>query len=414
MKGGPGQLVVGNCFHLRAASPRPPPVPLERSLRIAILLNPFDLAVKGGEYAPQLARELLGRGHHVRGFGAPSGVIPRSGAELDPSGQATKLEFPGVVGFRPDVVIAYDALSPAAFLGARAAGKLGVPLVLVEAGTSTGGRWHERALRWCGERLWGRYVRKRVSQVIALDPVARAQALDEGFADSKVRVLPQGVDLASFRPGLTSHLVRHHRILGRVLLYVGRVTPDRGLEVLIHAFARTLGQGRDWSLVIAGEGPSSARQSLLALVNRQGISASVHWLPAPRAEELPGLLGSASLLAVPATDDGVRGVQIPRAMACGLPVLASRMPRFEGLVEDEGCGLLVDAGDVVAWTDALRRASSAPESRKRWGLRGRQLAEERLGWAVVAREVEALLIGAVDGVTEAGSADSPESDARRA
>lgn len=391
-----------------------PPVLLERSLRIAILLNPFDLAVKGGEYAPQLARELLGRGHHVRGFGAPPGVIPRSGAELDPSGQATKLEFPGVMGFRPDAVVAYDALSPAAFLGARAAGKLGAPLVLVEAGTSTGGRWHERALRWSGERLWGHFVRRRVSRVIALDPVARAQALDEGFTEAQVRVLPQGVNLSTFRPGLTSHLVRHHGILGRVLLYVGRVSLDRGLEVLIHAFARTMGQGRDWSLVIAGDGPSSARQSLLALVNRQGISASVHWLPAPRAEELPGLLGNASLLAVPAQDDGVRGVQIPRAMACGLPILASRMPRFAGLLEDGECGLLVAPGDVEAWTDALRRASASPEARKRWGQRGRELAEERLDWAVVAGEVEELLRSAVAEAAVENEDSLNSSRARRA
>jgi hypothetical protein len=57
------------------------------SLRIALLLDPLsvyledplNLRFKWGNHAPQLAQELLSRGHSVRGFGAPPGFIPRSG-----------------------------------------------------------------------------------------------------------------------------------------------------------------------------------------------------------------------------------------------------------------------------------------------------------------------------------------------
>jgi glycosyltransferase involved in cell wall biosynthesis len=364
---------------------------VEEALRIAILLDPFSLSVKGGDHAPRLAQELLGRGHLLRGFGAPPGVIPRSGATLEGEG-AGGLEFPGVVGFAPDVVVAYDALSPAAFLGARAAGRLEVPLVLVEAGVLLGGRWHERLLRWTGERLWGAFVRRRVSRVVALDPPARDQALEEGFAPERLRVLPAGVDPSIYRPGLASHLVRSHRIAGRVVLYVGRLDHGRGLETLVQAFARTLGQGRDWALVLAGDGPRPARQALRALVDRQGIGARVHWLAGPREEELPGLLGSATLLAVPAEDGRVRGLHIPRALACGIPVLASRLPRFEALVEDDGCGLLVPAGDLDAWSAALQRAGSAPEARRRWARRAREVVEERLSWEAVGAAFERVLL----------------------
>jgi len=381
---------------------------VERTLRIAILLNPFDLAVKGGEYAPQLARELLGRGHYLRGFGAPPGVIPRSGGDAAPGGGELKPEAPGVVGFRPDVVVAYDALSPAAFLGARAARKLDAPLVLIEAGSSAGGSRTTRLLRWIGERLWGVFVRRRASAVVVLDPVARAQSLGEGFAEDLIRVLPAGVDLGSFRPGLTSSFVRRHRIVGRLLLYVGKLSQDRGLQELIDAFARTVGQAHDWNLVLAGDGPTRSRQALRAQVSRLGIGASVHWLPTPSVEELPGLMGSATLLAVPAVDDRVRGIHIPRALACGLPVLASRLPRFEGLLEDDGSGLLVEPGSVQAWSAAIVRAAGAPMARKRWSQRAREIAEDRLDWAVVAEGFEEILLEAVDGRPPgAGAGESP-------
>jgi glycosyltransferase involved in cell wall biosynthesis len=358
--------------------------------RIALVVNPFTLRVKGGQHAPALARELLGSGYAVRGFGAPEGLIPRSGEELDDQGRPIGTGLGGILRFRPDLIVAYDALSPAAFQGARAARALKVPLVLVEAGFAGDGSWWERLLRRVGERLWGRFVRRMARRVVALDPVAQAQAVREGFDAERVVNLPSGVSLDVYRPGLSSSQVGDHSIHGRILLYVGRLTTGRGLEVLIESFAHTVGQRSDWSLVLAGDGPERAR--LRAHAGRLGIGSRVHWLGRPRKEELPGLMGAATLLAVPALDDTVRGKQIPRAMACGLPVIASRLPRFEFLVEDNESGLLVAAGDLSAWTAALGRAAVSPESRKRWGVRARQIAEQRLAWPVVARHFEELFL----------------------
>lgn len=355
------------------------------SLRIALVLDPITLASKAGEHPPQLAAELLGRGHVVRGFGAPPGLIPRSGDEME-DGAAAPMTLPG---FRPDVIVAYDALSSAAFRGARAARKLGCGLVLVEADPPGGGRFHERMLWRSGEWLWGSYVRRTTHAVVALDPVARARALGEGFDPTRISILPQGVDLARFRPGLTSQLVASHRIRGRILLYVGRIELDRGLETLVAAFARTVGQREDWSLVLAGEG--GARLRLRAMCDRLGVASRVHWLPRPRREELPGLLGASTLLAVPALDDRVLGRVVVRAMASGLPVLASDLERLRFFVLPEETGLLAPPGDVGAWAAAIRRAAGSPVVRRRWGARARAVAEEKLSWSGVAEAFETLL-----------------------
>jgi glycosyltransferase involved in cell wall biosynthesis len=90
----------------------------------------------------------------------------------------------------------------------------------------------------------------------------------------------------------------------------------------------------------------------------------------------------------------VRGKNIMRAMACGLPVLASDRPSLRALVEPETSGLLVAAGDVTAWTDALRRASMSPDARRRWGRRGREIAESRFSWSHVATTFESLILRA--------------------
>lgn len=351
--------------------------------KIAVLVNPFTLESKGGGHGPTLARLLQARGHEVRGFGAPGTAFP--GLEVRDDGV-------GVTAFEPDYILAYDALSPAAWIGARSARKLGVPLILVEAGFAGDGRLHERFLRRAGQAMWGHYIRNTATAIVALDPFAANLALSEGFANERLKILPSGVDLEAFRPGLSNSMLHQHRVRGRILLYVGRVDDRRGLEVLIDAFARTVGQRSDWSLVLAGDG--SSRRRLRARVDRLGVGDRVHWLSRPERDDLPGLLCSSTLLAVPAIDNSVRGKQIGRAMACGIPVLASDLPRFSQFVRDDDCGLLAKAGDVDSWVQALGKACGSPEARKRWGTRGRELAERDLAWEHIAEQFEAVLASA--------------------
>ncbi|MBL8862877.1 MAG: glycosyltransferase family 4 protein [Planctomycetes bacterium] len=384
---------------------------MPQPLRIAILVNPFTLGRKWGAHAPELARELLGAGHTVRGFGAPPGALPRSGGSPEVEGGALADDVVGVTGYEPDAVIAYDSLSPAAWVGARAARKLHVPLVLVEAaaGEQRGRQWLFQAL---GRRLWGRTVRNATSAVVALDAVARERVLAHGFPASKIEVLPAGVDLAAYRPGLSSGIVTRHHIRGRVLLYVGRIAAERGLEVLVRAFAASVGQRADWSLVLAGEGP--ARAELRALIERLGIASRVHWTGLPRAEELPGLLSASTLLAIPALDDSVRGLNVTRAMACGLPILVSDRPNLQVLVEHDRHGLVVPAGDHAAWREALQRAAMSPDARRRWSLHVRAAAEERYAWPRVARRFEGLVLAAREALARGARSSNPLSDPSRA
>ncbi|HIF40828.1 MAG TPA: glycosyltransferase [Planctomycetes bacterium] len=361
---------------------------MHRPLRIALVVNPFRFKNRVPQHAPELARELLGCGHVVRGFGATPGAIPRSG-ELGTSGQGEPVV--SIDRFVPDVLVAYDALSPAAARAARCASKLNVPLFLVEEALPDRGRRLKRVVRWLGERLWGSYVRRRASRVIALDAAARAQAEEEGFDPERIHVLPGGVDLGHYRPNLTSPLPTQHGIRGRILLHLGRIDHDRGLEVLVEAFAHTVGRREGWTLVLAGTGP--AAHHLRAQASRLGIGARLCWLRTPREEELPGLLAASTLLVCPSLAEDVSGWRVRRALACGLPVLAGRGSRSEEFVEHDGCGLLIDEQDVAAWEEALTIATGSPERRRRWGLAARERAEERYAWPTIAKYFEALMLG---------------------
>jgi len=361
-------------------------------LRVALLLDPLSLSLNGrglhlkwAGHAPELAREFLGRGYHVRGFGAPPGLIPRSSADDVP--EDGRPVGNALVAFAPDVIVAYDALSPAAFRGARGARAVGATLVLVEGAWKGSLGWKGRSLRRVGEALWGAYVRRTAGAVVALDPLAEEQALKDGFAAPLVRVVPYGVDVQAFRPGLSSTLVARKRIRGRILLYVGKLARERGVQPLLAAFARTVGQRSDWNLVLAGSGP--LRAELRAMADRLGVGDRVHGLE-PRDEELPGLLGASTALAIPALGNEVVGRHAARALACGLPLLAADLPRLRPFVEHGENGLLVPEGSVESWAHAIQQLASAPLIRARWSRRSRELALERYSWPAVAESFEQL------------------------
>ena len=333
----------------------------------------------------------------MRAFGVPQGLIPGSG--LDGPDLATDLR-----GFRPDVIVAYVVDSPAAWKGARAAGRLGVPLILVEEGFPNRGRTFGRFLRHLGERLWGSLVERRASSILALDPVARRQLLERGFEAERIHVIPPGLDLSRYRPGLTSHLPAAHGIRGRILLVCAHLRAEVGLDRIVRAFADTVGSGGAWSLVFSGEGPAGA--SLRAQASRRGVGAQVHWLHSVRRDELAGLFGAATLLLAPSDPLDVPGWRLRRALACGLPVVAERFEGVETIVEPDGCGLVVGdpptegggegSADADAWAAALRRATSGPERRRRWSRRARELAEASYAWPRVAERFEALLFAALE------------------
>ena len=383
-----------------------------RSPRIALLVDAIHPRARASQQPAALAAALTRLGAVAEVVPIHAGVlarVPREGPlwreeerlrevqleaaaeEVCEAESAAESEAPddeavlgGLLKFCPDALVAYDGSSPAAWIGARASARLGRPLLLIEPAWTSMRSLRDRLLEGLGRRLWGRLVRAQARHVFAIDPLAEKLALEKGFKPEQVEVLPVGVDTDVFRAGRPTGWLTRFALRGRILLYVGPLEPGRGIEMLIRAFARSVGQREDWCLVLAGSGSLNHRCVIQA--SRLGISDRVHLVPYPGASELPGLLGASTLLAVPALDERTRGAQIPRALACGLPVIAADLERLSCQLIHGEHGLLVREGDEEAWRDALTRAASSPQLRRRWSAAGRELALTR-DWSLVASKV---------------------------
>jgi glycosyltransferase involved in cell wall biosynthesis len=154
---------------------------------------------------------------------------------------------------------------------------------------------------------------------------------------------------------------------------------------LISAFARTVGQRDDWSLVLLSSGRVPGR--LRACSDRLGVGARVHVLEV-EDDDLPGLFASATLVALPNRDDAPQGASVARACASGVPLLVSDLPRLRPLVESLDVGLWAAPGDLNDWTRVLGRVVAAPEARRRWGQAGLKAAQSTFAWPRVAAQVE--------------------------
>jgi glycosyltransferase involved in cell wall biosynthesis len=164
-----------------------------------------------------------------------------------------------------------------------------------------------------------------------------------------------------------------------VIIAIGRLTAQKGFDILIEAFARVAGKHPDWRLVIYGEGRD--RTELETLRDALSLQGRV---------ELPGItrnieiaFAEAGLFVLPSRFEGYPNALL-EALAAGLPAIATSGPGGASeILEDGKYGLQVAPGDVIAMASALDRMMSDPKLRAAYGANARnavaELNVERIG-----------------------------------
>ncbi len=256
----------------------------------------------------------------------------------------------------PDCVVSItDRMNVLALLASRG---FDAPIVIAERSDprhQSMGRIWEHLRRWTYPRCTA-----AVAQTQSV-----AQHLSALVGHRPVYVIPNGV----VAPAVTAAALTERD--ARTVVAMGRLSPEKGFDLLIEAFARLAPQHPDWQLQIAGDGPQ--RAALQQEVDRHGLGARIQlvgWVADP-AE----FLSRGALYVMSSRYEGFP-TSLLEAMACGLAVISSDCdsgPR--AIIRPEVDGLLVPVADPVAMMHAIDRLISDPVTRHGLGERAREVVD---------------------------------------
>lgn len=209
----------------------------------------------------------------------------------------------------------------------------------------------------------------------SMDELSEIRAL--GFR-APVAVVANGVDIPNLAPRSVPS--------GKTLLFLGRLHPKKGIDLLLEAWGLIANKHPDWSLQISGPGEKDHVTSLVTKAAALGLDRC-HFTGPVYGEAKAATYRAADLFVLPTHSENF-GMAVAEALAHGLPAVVSKGAPWSGL-EHEGAGWWV-GNDVPTLAATLDHAMAVPGQRLvSMGARGRAWMERDFGWAAIANQMEA-------------------------
>lgn len=375
----------------------------KRNVNIALIIGRFPPDVIGGAelQAQQLAIELVRRGHNVTVFTRryanrpyieeQDGYLIRRRDELSVPGLRMIWDMvPSVwqlAHHQPhiDVLLCYQTLN-SGMIGILAQALLGIPMVLSVRGNREYRLMNSGYQRFMVPPIFNHARRVILQSAFILEDmleqfqIAGKNELAEAV-QRKVDVIPNGIHLE------TINIVR-----GSKVVYVGRLIKNKGVADLIKAMKEL----PERELVIIGDGPD--RERLESMSQGMAITFSGQVTPS----EVRRFLQQARALVLPSyLGDGLPNV-ILEAMACGVPVLATRTAGIPDLVQHAKTGFLFESGDIqqmVFYINCIFNDNLLWNELSKQSIK----AIQAFSWHNVTPRIEKLLLEVIDQAEDATS-----------
>ncbi len=364
-------------------------------MRVAIITENFLPKLDGvTRTLARLLEHLQSNGHQALLLGPESGMEQYAGAEVVGTAGVPLPFYPELKfnffrplfmrrlsEFQPDVVHLVDPVILGA-TGLGAARLLNIPCV---------SSYHTNLAAYCEHFgfslltqpmwLYNRFIHSQCAQTFCPSPSTAKMLQQQGF--EHLRIWPRGVDTAQFNPLQRSDALRqqwleqgHNANTGAktILLYVGRVSWEKNLRLLVRAY-----RGMDYArchLVIVGDGPASVE------MQQELAGCPVTFTGYLKGEELATAYASADVFAFPSVTETF-GQVVLEAMASALPVVGLQAEGVCDLVTHERTGLLLDMQGLddeemgLQYRAALERLVLAPDERVTLGRQAFEAAKSR-------------------------------------
>lgn len=193
---------------------------------------------------------------------------------------------------------------------------------------------------------------KTADAIVCEENSLKSHLLSRGFNREKIFLISNGIDKKLFHPGDSDQAKRDLRLSDgqRIILSVGSLNKNKNHSLLIQAFAKIPTSNTSWHLYIIGDGEE--RLNLEKQILDLEISQKVKLLGIKDHCSLPQWLKAADIFVLPSLNEGTPNVLV-EAMACGLPIIASKVGGIPDLIQDKVEGLLFESDSKAELVEKL-------------------------------------------------------------
>ena len=292
-----------------------------------------------------------------------------------------------------DIIHIHALFSFAALPAAYWAYRRGVPYVVRPLGTLS--PWGMRHRRPWLKRLSFRLIESHILRHAALIHYTSEQERQEAEAlgvKTPAVVMPNALPGSSPERFVGAFRRQHPEVHERpLILYLSRLDPKKGIDLLLRAFATVRKERPDACLVIAGDGEPAFVSALKQEARMLGVEDDVLWAGFLAGDDKDAALADALMFVLPSYSENF-GIAVGEAMAAGLPVVVSDQVGIHPDISSSEAGLVVrcDSGELA---QAMLRLLHDTRLCALLGLHGRQLAASKYSQDVVTADVLSLYNG---------------------
>jgi glycosyltransferase involved in cell wall biosynthesis len=264
----------------------------------------------------------------------------------------------------------------------------GVPVIIHPHGMLE--PWALRRSNWKKQitgRLW-EYENLRRAACLRVTSADELRSVRSFGLKNPVALIPHGIDVedyASLPPKIEAGALLPLLKGKRVLLFLSRVHPKKGLPLLLRAWHALSRERHDWLLAIAGPDQRGHTDELKRLVDELDLNESVVFTGALFGAQKLAAYALSDLFVLPSYSENF-GISVGEALAAGLPVVTTRGTPWKGL-QERGCGWWTEA-TLKSLTETLREALSLSKRELvEMGEKGRQWVKRDFAWERLAAEM---------------------------
>lgn len=285
--------------------------------------------------------------------------------------------------FSVDVILAYFAY-PDGFAAALAAKMMNKPLVIKVLGSDINVFTKNRVRRYLTA-----VALKKANKIIAVSNELRTKIEKLGVKREKIEVVLNGVDIKRFKLSNQADCRNKLNLANnkQIILFVGNLKKEKGTDCLIEAFPKVIAKHKKANLIFVGEGEH--RIELIRKIKSLNLESSVSLEGEKLHSEIPLWLAACDLVCLPSYNEGCPNI-ILEALACGKPVVATRVGAVPEIISSDEYGFLVDVNKKDDLAEAISKSLD-----KQWSQEKLRERVSGFTWAGTAEGIKNILEGVI-------------------